>query len=125
MGDNIEIEVLYSGESDSPSDSKSLAKPSHETVGVESTTAQRRGSIEPEMHGELFGSSDESIDSSPGSSRSHSHSFDASEKQDDANRPDDVDDFSRSLRCRSNLSECGDRSVHRDTARDKQDREAL
>ena len=103
MGDDPEKEVLYSGESDSASDSKSPTKPSREAEGSESTTAQRRGSIDPEWHLELFSSSDESMDSSPGSSRSHSNSFDASEKQDDANRPDDVDESSRSHRSRSNF----------------------
>ena len=63
--------------------------------------------------------------SSPESSRSHTHSIVASDKQDDASRRDDVDDSSRSHRSRSSYSDCGDRSVHRDTTREEQDRDAL
>ena len=69
MDDDPEIEVPYSGESDSRFDSKSFTKPSREAENVESTTAQKRGSIDPELHRKLFGSSDESMKSSPGSSR--------------------------------------------------------
>ena len=78
MGDDPEIEVLYSGESDYPSDTKCPANPSRQAVGAETTTAHRRGSIDPVLHRELFGSSDEFMDASSGSSRSHSNSFDAS-----------------------------------------------
>ena len=125
IGDDPEILVLYSGESDSPSDSKSSAKPSREAEVVESTTSHKRGSIDPELHRELFGSSDESMESSPESSQSHSHSFDASKKQDDLHRPGDVDDTSRSHCSRSNLSDRGDRSVHGHTTQEEQDLDAL
>ena len=75
IGDDPEILVLYSGESDSPSDSKSTAKPRRETEGAGLTITRKRGSIDSELHRELFGSSDDSMNSSPGSSLSHSHSF--------------------------------------------------
>ena len=55
-----EIEVVYSGESSSPSDSKSPAKPGCEAVGAGSMTSERRGSLDPELRHELFGSSEES-----------------------------------------------------------------
>ena len=61
MGDDPEIEVLYSGDSDSSSDSESPAKPSREDVGAGTTTPQRRGSLDSELHRALFGSSGESI----------------------------------------------------------------
>ena len=38
-----ELEVVYSGESDSPSDSKSPTKPSREALGAGSMTAEQRG----------------------------------------------------------------------------------
>ena len=68
-----ELEVDYSGESEFPSDSKSPAKPSHNTAGAETTNAVPRGNLE--LHREMFGSSDESEQSSRGSNRSLSHSL--------------------------------------------------
>ena len=47
MGDDPEIDILFSGESDSPSDLKSSAKLSLEAVSAEMTTAQRSGSLIP------------------------------------------------------------------------------
>ena len=119
MDDDTELDVIYSGESDGESDSKWPAKPIREAEGARSTTAPIRGSIDPRLHRELFGSSDESMNSSLGSSRLKSNSFDASGKQDDAIRPDSVDDSSRSHHGRS------DRSVHGDTTQVEQDRNLL
>ena len=59
-----ELEVRYSGESDSPSDSKSPAKPSPKAVSAGTTTAIPRGSRD--LRHEMFDSSDESEHSSPG-----------------------------------------------------------
>ena len=46
MDVNPELDVDYSGESDSLSDSKSLAKPSHNAAGAEATNAVPRGNLE-------------------------------------------------------------------------------
>ena len=62
-----DIEVIYSGESDPPSDSKLSAKPDR-TV-ADTKTAAPRGSLDPELRCELFGSSDKFESSSPGSNR--------------------------------------------------------
>ena len=104
-----ELEFVYSGESDSPSDSKSPAKSSRETVGAGSKTAEQRGSLDPE----LFGSSDASKNSSPGSNRSRSYSCEASAKHEDVRPHANVDDSSRSHRIhgRSNNRYCDDRGA--------------
>ena len=57
-----ELEVRYSGESDSPSNSNSPAKPSHNAARAEATNAVPRGNLE--LRREMFGSSDESEHSS-------------------------------------------------------------
>ena len=125
MDDDLEIVALYSGESDSPSDSKLPAKSIRKAAGAETTAAPPCGSPDPDLRHELFGSSDESEGLSRGSSQSHLHSVSANDKHDDAGHRDDVVDSSRSHRSRSNLSVCGDRSVHRDTTQEEQDRDAL
>ena len=51
-----ELEVEYSGESDSSSDSKLPAKPSHNAAGAETTNTVPRGNLE--LRREMFGSSD-------------------------------------------------------------------
>ena len=106
-----EIEVVYSGESDSPSDSMSPAKSGREAVAAGTTTAKPLGSLDRALHYEMFGSSDESEDSSLGSNRSHLHSCDAGGKHDDIHHRDEVDDSPRSHCSRSNPSDCGDRSA--------------
>ena len=99
------IDVIYSGESYSSSKSKSPARSGRKAVGAETTTAKRRGSLDPELRHEMFGLSYESVYSSRRSRRSHSHSFDSSDKHDDAFHCDDVDDSLRSHRSRSNPSD--------------------
>ena len=59
------IAVIYTGESDSLSDSKPSAK-SDRTV-ADSKTAAPRGSLDKELRYEMFGSSDDPASSSPGS----------------------------------------------------------
>ena len=122
-----EEEVLYSGDSDSPSESKSPPKLGHKAVGAETTTAAPRDSLDKTMRHEMFGSSDESEDPSRGSNRSRSHSYDVSAKQEDISRHDDINDSSRSHRSRSNPSDCGDRSAstYVGTTQEEQDRDAL
>ena len=88
-----EIEGVYSGKSDPPSDSKSPAKPGCQAVGAETTTAKspavkKRCTMK-------FGSSDESKYSSRESSHSRSHLYDASAKHEDVLHRDDADDSSR------------------------------
>ena len=51
-----DTEVIYSGDSDSPSDLKPSANPDR-TV-ADTKTAAPRGSLDPELRRELFGSSD-------------------------------------------------------------------
>ena len=63
-------EVIYSGESDSPSDSKPSTNP--DGTVEDTKTAATRGSLDPELRRELCGSSDELKNSSQGSSRSRS-----------------------------------------------------
>ena len=46
MGVEPEIEVAYSGELESPSESKSPAKPGRKALGVETTAAKPRGSLD-------------------------------------------------------------------------------
>uniref|UniRef100_M4BXA6 RxLR effector candidate protein n=1 Tax=Hyaloperonospora arabidopsidis (strain Emoy2) TaxID=559515 RepID=M4BXA6_HYAAE len=120
-----ELEVCYSGESDSPSDSKSPATPGPKALGAGTTTAVPRGSRD--LRREMFGSSDESEHSSWGSKRSRSHSYDVRAKHEDVNRHDDVDDSSRGHRSRSNTSYCGTRSAstHVGTTQEEKDRNAL
>ena len=111
------LEVIYLGETDAASDSQSPSRSSGEADDAESRANQRCGSLDPELRHELFGSSEESNGSSRGSSRAHTQSVDASE-YDDASHCDDVNDYSRSHCSRSNRSDCGDRSVHRDTTQE-------
>ena len=76
------------------------------------------------MRHEIFGSSDESENSSRVSNRSRTHSYDASEKHEDFSHRDDTDDSSRSHRSRSNTSDSGDRGaiVHVGTTNEEHDR---
>ena len=106
-------------------DSKSSAKPSRKAASAETTAAKPCGSLDPDLRHELFGSSDDSDDLLRVSSRSHSHSCDANDKHDEAGHCDDVDDSMRSHRSRGNTSDCGGRSVHRDTTQEGQSRDAL
>ena len=62
-----EIEVVYSCESDPPSDLKSLAKPDRKAVGAKTTTAVPRGRLGKTFRHESLGASDESEYSSRGS----------------------------------------------------------
>ena len=55
-----DIEFVYSGESDSPSDSKSPGNPSREAAGAGSMAAELRGSLDLKLRHELFSSSVES-----------------------------------------------------------------
>ena len=55
MDVNPKIEVVYLGESDSPSNLKSPANSIREAVGARSITAEQRGSLNPEFCHELFG----------------------------------------------------------------------
>ena len=61
MDQDPEIEVKYSGESNSPPDSQPCAKPDRKFAG--STTDAPRGSIDKDLRHEMFGSSDESMNS--------------------------------------------------------------
>ena len=54
-GDDPEIEGLYSGESDSPSNLKSPAKSGRKAAGVETMAATTRGNLGPDLRHELFG----------------------------------------------------------------------
>ena len=71
---DLEVDVLYSGESDSPSDSKPSGK-SDRTAKPKTKTAAPLGSLDVDLRDEMFGSSDESENSSLGSNRSHSYSY--------------------------------------------------
>ena len=62
------IDVLDSGESDSPSDSNPSSK-SDRTV-AETTKSAPRGSLDKNLRHEMFGLSDDSENSSPGLNRS-------------------------------------------------------
>ena len=99
MDHGPEIDVLYLGVSDSPSDSKPSAKPDR-TV-AETTTAAPRGSLDPELRHDMFGSPDESKNASPESNRSRSYSYEASAVLEDVSPHEDVDDSSRSHRSHS------------------------
>ena len=113
------IEVIYSGELESPSDSKPSAKPDR-TV-ADTKTAAPRGSLDPELRRELFGSSDEFENSSPGSNRSRSYSDEASAQQKDVSPYVDVDDSVRSHRSHSRDSGAG----YLGTTQEEQDRDAI
>ena len=76
MDHGPDIDVVYSAEPDGASDSKSSAKPDRKVA--ETKTAAPRGSLDIELRYEMFGSSDESENSSPGSNRSRSYSYEAS-----------------------------------------------
>ena len=107
MAVDPDIEVIYSGESDSSSDSKPSAKPDR-TV-AESKTAALRGSLDPELRHEMLGSSDDFGNSSPISNRSRLYSYEASVQHVDVRTHDDVDDGPRShhSHIRSNARYCG------------------
>ena len=106
-----EIEMLYSGKSDSSSDSQPSAKP--DRMVAETKNAAPRGSLDPELRHEMFGSSEESKNSSPGSNRSRSYSYEESAAHEDVSPHVDVDESSRSHRSysRSNTRYCGDRGA--------------
>ena len=70
MNCDPDMEVIYSGESDSPSDSKPSAK--LDRTVADTKTAAPRGSVDPELRREMFGLSDEFENSSPGSNLSRS-----------------------------------------------------
>ena len=110
--------MIYSGESDSPSDSKPSAKPDR-TV-ADTKTASPRGSFDPESRRELFGSSDEFENSTPGSNRSRSYSDEASLQQKDVSSYVDVDDSVRIHRIHSRDSGAG----YIGTTQVEQDRDA-
>ena len=120
-----EIEGVYSGKSDPPSDSKSPAKPGCQAVGAETTTAKspavkKRCTMK-------FGSSDESKYSSRESSHSRSHLYDASAKHEDVLHRDDADEPSRIHLSRRYFSDCGNRSavIYVRTVQEEQDRSVL
>ena len=127
MDHSPNIELIYSGESDSPSDSKPSTKP--DRMVAKTKTAAPRGSLDPELWHEMFGSSDESINSSPGSNRSRSYSYDASVQHEDLRPHADIDDSSRSHRShnRSNTRYCSDRgaSSYVGTTQEEQNRNVL
>ena len=50
MDVNSNIEVVYSGKSDTPPDSKSLGKPGRMAVGAQTTTAKSPGSVKTTIH---------------------------------------------------------------------------
>ena len=114
-----DIEVIYSGESDFPSDSKLSAKPDRTVADTE--TAAPRGSLDPEMRRELFGLSDEFDNSSPGSSRSRSYSDEANVQQKDVSPCVDVDVSVRRHRSHSRDSGAG----YLGTTQEQQDRDAI
>ena len=59
MDVDLELEVVYSGESDSPSDSKSPVKSSREAVGAGSMTSEACGGPDTKLRHELLGPFDE------------------------------------------------------------------
>ena len=73
-------------------------------MGAGPTTAEPRNSLDPGLRHELFGSSDESKYSSPGSKRSRSYSNEASAKHEDVSRHEDVDEYSPSHRSHSHIN---------------------
>ena len=93
------------------------------------TTAAPRGSLDKDLRHKMFGSSDESENSSPGSKRSRSHSYKAILKHDDVSPLEDVAESSRSHRIhsRSNTRYRGARGARSyvGTAQEEQDRNAL
>ena len=111
--------MIHSGESDSPSDSKPSAK-SDRTV-ADTKTAALRGSLDPELRHELFGSSDEFENSSPGSNISLSYSYEASVQQKDVSPHVGVDDSVRSHFCHSRDSGAS----YVGTTQEEQDRNAI
>ena len=119
MDHGPEIDVLYLGVSDSPSDSKPSAKPDR-TV-ADTKTAAPRGSLDPELRRELFGSSVEFENSSPGSNRSRSYSDEASVQKKYVSPYVDVDDSVRSHRSHSRDSGAG----YLGTTQEDQDRDAI
>ena len=92
------IEVIYSGESDSPSGVKPSSNFGRGAVGAETTTAKPRGSLDEPLRHEMLASSKESEYSSQGKNRLRSHSYDASAKHYYVGHHDDIDDVSRSYR---------------------------
>ena len=127
MDHGPEIEVLYSGESDSPSYSKPSAI--RDRTVADTKTATSSGNIDADLHHEMFASSEESEISSLGSNRSRSYSYEASVEHEDVSPHDDVDDSLRSHRShsRSYTLYCGDRgaSSHAGTTQEEQDRSAI
>ena len=119
MDCDLDIEVIYSGESDSSSDSMTSAKPNR-TVADTKTTAPR-GSLDPELRRGMFGSSDELENSSPGSNRTRSCSDEASVQQKDVISYVDVDVSVRSHRSHSSESDAG----YLGTSQEVQDRNAI
>ena len=59
MNINPEIEVIYSGELNVPSDSNLPANPRRLAVGARRTTAEARDRLDETIHHESFGSSNE------------------------------------------------------------------
>ena len=119
------IEVVYSGDSESQSDSKSTTKSGPKDMGTDVTTAVSRD--KRDFRHEMFGSSDESEHSQPGSERSRSRSQDASTKHEDTSRHGGDNDSSRGRRSRSNSSNCRDRSASTrvGTTQEEKDRNVL
>ena len=95
MDVDTEFEFVYSGESDSPSESKSPVKSSREAVGAGLMTIEPRVSLDPKLRHELVGSSDESKNLSPELNRSRSYSYEASAKHEDVSPHSDIDASSR------------------------------
>ena len=87
-----DVEVVYLGESDTPSESNSPAKPVRKAVLSEITTTELRGSLDKTMRDDMLSLFDASDHSSRGSNRSLSHLDDASAEHEDIGRHDDVDD---------------------------------
>ena len=105
MDHGPDIDVVYSGESNSSSDSKSSAKPDRKVA--ETKTAAPRGSLDKELRYEKFGSADEFENSSPGSNRSRSYSDKESVQQKNVSPHVGVDDSVRSHRSHSRDSGAG------------------
>ena len=111
--------MIYSGESNSPSDSKPSAKSDRSVADTK--TAAPHGSLDPELRYEIFGSSDEFENSSSGSNRSRSYLDEASVQQKDVSPYVDVDDFVRSYR--SHIRDSG--AGYIGTTQKEQDRDAI